>query len=83
VQLTWLLLLPLGIWDSCHWLSIPAEAFIALFLLGIEDIGVQIEEPFSILSCEAICGSVKGNTASIMEMQVTLLHIIIVAVIDC
>mmetsp|Transcript_3713 Transcript_3713/g.6340 ORF Transcript_3713/g.6340 Transcript_3713/m.6340 type:complete len:415 (+) Transcript_3713:78-1322(+) len=67
--LTWLLLLPLGIWDSCHWLSIPAEAFIALFLLGIEDIGVQIEEPFSILSCEAICGSVKNNTASIMEMQ--------------
>jgi len=44
--------------------------FVALALLGIEDIGVQIEEPFSVLACEVICGSVAMNTCSILAMQV-------------
>eukprot|EP00959_Pyramimonas_sp_CCMP1952_P374788 7849113-Pyramimonas_sp.AAC.1 len=69
MQFAWLLLLPLALWDKCGWLSIPAEVFVALALLGIEDIGVQIEEPFSILSLEAICGSIAMNTTSMLVMQ--------------
>uniref|UniRef100_A0A7S0WQL1 Uncharacterized protein n=1 Tax=Pyramimonas obovata TaxID=1411642 RepID=A0A7S0WQL1_9CHLO len=65
----WLLLLPIALYDKCGLLTIPAEVFVCLALMGIEDIGVQIEEPFSVLSCEAICGSVQANTTSVLDMQ--------------
>jgi len=65
----WLLLLPFALYQDCHWVSIPIEAFTAFFLLGIDDIGVQIKEPFSVLSCEGICGSVSGNTAALLEQD--------------
>jgi predicted membrane chloride channel (bestrophin family) len=39
----WLLLLPLALWHLCGWGSVPATAVISFVLLGIEEIGVQIE----------------------------------------
>jgi hypothetical protein len=45
----WLAFLPFSLWDACHWVTIPAAGIIAFLLLGIEEIGVQIEEPFGIL----------------------------------
>lgn len=41
--------LPFSLWDAAHWVTIPASGVIAFLLLGIEEIGVQIEEPFGIL----------------------------------
>ena len=41
--------MPLTLWKACHWAMIPASAIVAFLLLGIEEIGVQIEEPFGIL----------------------------------
>ena len=29
-----------------HWFTIPATAIISFFLLGIEELGIQLEEPF-------------------------------------
>lgn len=45
----WLTAMPFTLWKSCGWSMIPATGMIAFLLLGIEEIGVQIEEPFSIL----------------------------------
>jgi len=46
--MTYLLLLPIMIWPACGWAT-PFFALIAAFLLlGVENIGVQIEEPFSV-----------------------------------
>jgi len=61
----WLALLPLGIYsvDTSwnHLVSIPACALTVFFLLGIEELGMQIEEPFGILPMEAFCeGSIYG-----------------------
>lgn len=42
----WLSLLPLGLWDRYHWSMLPMIAFVGFLLLGIDEIGVQIEEPF-------------------------------------
>lgn len=67
ILVTWLLLFPLALYKDAGWATIPAEAFIAFLLLGIEEVGVQIEEPFSILSCEGICGSVKDNCTAMYE----------------
>jgi len=61
-----LLLLPFGLFDSMgnywnHWPVVPATFFLSFFLFGIEEIGIQIEEPFSILPLEALCdGAIEG-----------------------
>ncbi|KAK3273979.1 hypothetical protein CYMTET_17814 [Cymbomonas tetramitiformis] len=65
----WLTLLPMALVGDCGWLTIPIEAFIAMVLLGIEDIGVQIEEPFSILPLEAICKTVDANNRALYGQQ--------------
>ena len=60
----WLLLLPLGLWDgfSASWNHLgllPAAILVAIFLFGIEELAVQLEEPFSILPLEALCEDVQ------------------------
>ena len=42
--------MPFTLWKSCHWAIIPVSTIVAFLLLGIEEIGVQIEEPFGILA---------------------------------
>merc|ERR1719398_218188 len=53
----WLGLLPLAIWGADtswnHLATIPSCAITSFFLLGIEELGLQIEEPFGILPMEA------------------------------
>ena len=55
-----LILLPLALWGSLgeswnHWATIPATFGVSFFLFGIEEVGIQVEEPFSILPLEAFC----------------------------
>jgi hypothetical protein len=38
-----------------HWATIPATFILSVFLFGVEEVGIQIEEPFSILPLEAMC----------------------------
>ena len=46
--------------------TIPAEFLIAFFLFGIEEVGIQIEEPFSILPLEAFCNGAISACAQEM-----------------
>jgi predicted membrane chloride channel (bestrophin family) len=61
----WLLGLPMGLYSPMagswnHWAVIPATVFIGGFLLGIEELATQMEEPFSILPMEKMCeGSIR------------------------
>ncbi|KAL3146981.1 hypothetical protein ABBQ38_014949 [Trebouxia sp. C0009 RCD-2024] len=57
----WLGLMPFTLWKSCHWAMVPASAIICFLLLGIEEIGVQIEEPFGILPLEAMSSTIETN----------------------
>jgi putative membrane protein len=42
---------------------VPASAILALFLFGIEELAVQLEEPFSILPMQRFCdGILQANT---------------------
>jgi len=66
-----LVLLPLALWGQLgeswnHWATIPAEFIISFFLFGIEEVGIQIEEPFSILPLEAFCNSAIAATSEEM-----------------
>ncbi|GIL91078.1 hypothetical protein Vretimale_9508 [Volvox reticuliferus] len=58
-MLIYLAALPLALYDSCDWIAVPVTLVIAFLLLGIEDIGVQIEEPFSILPLPAVCADLR------------------------
>ncbi len=46
--------MPFTLWSACGWGAVPASVIIAFLLLGIEEIGVQIEEPFGILPLGAL-----------------------------
>ncbi|KAL1528022.1 hypothetical protein AB1Y20_009391 [Prymnesium parvum] len=65
-------LLPFALWPVMgsswnHWATVPATDVIAFFLFGIEEIGIQIEEPFSILPLEALC---NGAIAATMDEMI-------------
>ena len=60
---TWLLLLPFGIYDSFssswnHIAMIPAATIVSVMLFGIEEIGTQLEEPFTVLPMQAFCDKI-------------------------
>ena len=61
----WLFTLPLGLYDPFngswnHWAMVPVSIVLSGFLLGIEELATQMEEPFSILPMEKMCeGSIR------------------------
>ena len=68
----WLGLLPFAIWGVDpswnHLITIPSCMVITFFLLGIEELGLQIEEPFSILPMEAFCDASIGAVLNDMVL---------------
>jgi predicted membrane chloride channel (bestrophin family) len=68
----WLLLLPLAMYESFaqnRLLLIPTSAFISFFFFGIDELAIQLEEPFSILPLEYSCANIKQ-----MAKQAVLWH---------
>jgi len=68
----WLLLLPLGMYDSfsSSWNNvglIPAIAVVSTMLFGIEEIGTQLEEPFTVLPMQAFCDKIYNWCMEIMS----------------
>jgi len=68
----WLLLLPLGLWEGFgsswnHLALLPAATVVSIFLFGIEELAVQLEEPFSILPLEALCEEVAVAADAMLE----------------
>lgn len=60
-MIIWLSLLPFSLWESCRWGIVPLSMLVSFLLLGIEEIGVQIEEPFGILPLEDICATIHSD----------------------
>ena len=54
--LLYLSLTPLLMWERCGWATVPFTALVSFLLLGTENIGAQIEEPFTVLPMGAMCG---------------------------
>jgi len=57
----WLALLPLGLYRTLGWEVIPAMAVIVFTLVGIDEIGLTIEEPFGVLPLETITTTIWRN----------------------
>jgi len=69
------LILPIGLVDTFHWLSIPIVMFIFFALLGVELMGEEIEDPFGLdcndLPTGDIAHTIKRNVFEILEDRVT------------
>lgn len=63
----WHIALPLALWDQCGWVVIPATFLSASALFCIEEVGVLIEEPFSILALAAICKALRENIQGLVD----------------
>ena len=65
--------LPFALLDSFEWGTIPATLLIAYLLYGIEEIGVQIEDPFgqddNDLPLEQICQRIEGNLRGLLPVE--------------
>mmetsp|Transcript_35922 Transcript_35922/g.78705 ORF Transcript_35922/g.78705 Transcript_35922/m.78705 type:complete len:418 (+) Transcript_35922:126-1379(+) len=68
----WLLLLPLGLYDSFssswnHIALVPATFVTSTMLFGIEEIGTQLEEPFTVLPMQAFCDKIYNWCTEIVS----------------
>jgi len=67
----WLLFMPFALYTavSPHWLIIPVTALLSLFIFGIEELGMQIEEPFSVLPLKAISGGIQASILEALDLE--------------
>ena len=68
----WLLLLPLALWEPFatswnHLAVVPAATLVAIFFFGIEELAVQLEEPFSIMPLGKLCDSVWDGGVELFQ----------------
>lgn len=64
------LLFPFQVVDSLQWLTIPATCLVAFALFGIEEIGVEIQNPFGYdendLELDRYCEIIRSNVEEIV-----------------
>ena len=57
----WLLTLPFVLVPMMGWLSVPCIFTLAYLVLGIDEIGIQIEEPFATLPLTPLCATIERD----------------------
>jgi putative membrane protein len=72
----WMLMLPFALHDEfvradqSGLPTIPTMAILSLFLFGIEELAVQLEEPFSILPMQKFCDEIRDSTQGLIDWSV-------------
>ena len=51
----WLATLPMVLWPILGWSMIPVVFVITWLMLGVDECGLQLEEPFCILPAQPLC----------------------------
>ena len=67
--LIWLLTVPMALYQEfkqTKWALVPISTLNALFLFGIEELGVKIEEPFSILPLAHFCDEIMSTADEVL-----------------
>ena len=68
-----MLLLPWGLYSafSAHtiWAVLPASMIMAFFLCGVDELSMQLEEPFSILPQQAFCDEVMEANLILLDRE--------------
>ena len=60
-MMVFLMTLPLALWQIMGWATVPGMFLITYILIGIEETGVEIEEPFCILPLQALCEAAERD----------------------
>eukprot|EP00877_Chromochloris_zofingiensis_P009929 jgi/Chrzof1/518/Cz01g18220.t1 len=55
---------------------IPCSGVLAFLLLGIDEIAIQLEEPFGILPLEAICETIKRNLEDLTSSEQSVQQVV-------
>ena len=66
----WLALLPFALWSSLGWMTLPSTLFVSFLLLGIDEVGIQMEEPFSVLPLRKIARVAIQDILDVLSTQV-------------
>eukprot|EP00958_Prasinococcus_capsulatus_P029093 scaffold7262_cov538-Prasinococcus_capsulatus_cf.AAC.3 len=66
-MLLWLIFLPFALVSSCQFAVIPVCLFVSFVVLGIEEVGVNIEEPYTILPLELVCNEIEKSSYDILK----------------
>jgi len=66
--LLFLLVVPIGLWKSCGWSTVPITILISFILLGIDEIAVHIEEPFAIMPLQQLCQVVQATCQETFQL---------------
>jgi predicted membrane chloride channel (bestrophin family) len=72
--LFWMMGLPFALYDSFgtswnHIAMIPSMGMLAIFLMGIEELANQMEEPFTILPMQAFCDKIYNWCTEIVSWE--------------
>jgi predicted membrane chloride channel (bestrophin family) len=64
----WILLLPFALVNEFagRLLLVPVSCLVSLFFFGVEELGLQIEEPFSILPLEFVVGRIERTAKQML-----------------
>jgi ion channel-forming bestrophin family protein len=65
----WLLALPFALWEDCGWAVVPLTNLCGLLLLGIDSIGVELEDAMRAVDIEGICEDVSADVVAMLERQ--------------
>jgi len=65
----WLFLLPLALWEKMHWGVVPATIVVSYLLFGIDEIAIQMEEPFSVLPLEVLCDGLQRDVKEMLDSE--------------
>lgn len=65
----WLTFLPFALWPVYGWATPGIVGVISFLLLGVENIGIQMEEPFAVLAMDAVCASCQANVLDMMDTR--------------
>ncbi|KAL4437022.1 hypothetical protein ABPG75_004161 [Micractinium tetrahymenae] len=61
--------LPFAFWPLFGWASLPIMGVLSFLLVGLENIGIQIEEPYRVLPLHRFCMGVKRAVQLTLEQR--------------
>ncbi len=64
----WLLTLPFALWETFHWATVPAVLALTYLTIGLDEIGIQIEEPFSVLPVKPLADVCERDVRALDQL---------------
>ena len=65
----YLTFMPFGLWAYTEWLTIPVMTVLSLLLIGIENIGIQLEQPMMVLPLSSLASGCRAAVEGVAIAQ--------------